>query len=280
MSLKYIGLWVGQGKSQIILRSVKNTIELISAVLYAVVWPFIRKGPSRVVLLYHGVKKEHVENFRKQMAYLVRECLVVKPGSIASAHGAGSIVAITFDDAFESLLENGLPILKELGLPVGIFVPAGNLGKRPEWYMDDNCPDKDEIVMNEQQIAALDKEDIEIFSHTLSHPLLTELCDSELEAELVGSKQKLEQIVGHEILGISYPYGNCDDRVYEAVKKAGYKSGFTVDPDIVNETIDNLEIGRFEVLSSESLFRFKLKVRGAYRIVSSIRRLKRRLIRS
>ena len=262
------------------MRFAKNTIELISAVLYAVVWPFLRKGPSRVVLLYHGVKKEHVENFRKQMAYLARECLVVKPSSIAGAHGAESIVAVTFDDAFESILEDGLPILKEHGLPAGIFVPAGNLGKRPEWSMDDNCPDKDEIVMNEQQIAALDKENIEIFSHTLSHSLLTELCDSELETELVGSKQKLEQIVGHEILGISYPYGNYDARVYEAVKKAGYKSGFTVEPDIVNETIDSLKIGRFEVLSSESLVRFKLKVIGAYRIVSSIRRLKRRLIRS
>jgi peptidoglycan/xylan/chitin deacetylase (PgdA/CDA1 family) len=143
-----------------------------------------------------------------------------------------------------------------------------------------DCPDKDEIVMSEQQIAELDREGFEILSHTVSHPVLTELNDSELESELVGSKQKLEEIVGHGVSGISYPHGAYDARVYKAAQKAGYKLAFTLDPDMVNSTADCLKLARFKASSNESLIRFKLKINGAYRVVRYLRSLKRILVRS
>jgi peptidoglycan/xylan/chitin deacetylase (PgdA/CDA1 family) len=76
------------------------------------------------------------------------------------------------------------------------------------------------MVMNEQHIAALDKDRSEILSHTVSHTILTHLGDSKLEAELVVSKQRLEQIVGHEVLGISYSHGAYAARAYQAAQKA------------------------------------------------------------
>ena len=263
-------------------KAMKASIKLICAVLYAAVSHLLQKGPSRVVLLYHGVDKAHLPGFRKQMAYLVRKCSVVKPSEIVTGNTekTKTVVALTFYDALVSFLENGLPVLKEYGLPAAVFVPTGNLGRRPGWTMYDDGPDVDETVMSEQQIAALDREGIEVSSHTVSHPALPDLDDAGLEGELVGSKRRLEEILGHEVSGISYPYGACDARVHQAAHKAGYKVGFTVEPNSVNGSTEGLRIGRFEVSPCETFIQFKLKVDGAYHVAGYLKRLKTFLLRS
>jgi peptidoglycan/xylan/chitin deacetylase (PgdA/CDA1 family) len=263
-------------------RAVKTSIEVICAILYAGVSRLLRRGPCRVVLLYHSVGVAHSADFRKQMAYLAEKCSVVKPSEIMAGRGkeTRTVVALTFDDALVSVLENGLPILREYGLPAGVFVPTGNLGRRPDWVMYGDRPDDNETVMTEQQIAALDHEGFEISSHTVSHPVLADLDDSGLEAELVGSKRRLEEIVGHQIWGISYPYGTCDARVHQAAQKAGYEMGFTVEPNKVNGHTERLRIGRFEVSPCETFLQFKLKADGAYHVAGYLRRLKAILLRS
>lgn len=259
------------------LKSLKEIIELIFALMYAVYLVVIRKNTSRVVLYYHGINKANMAAFRKQMEYLARRYTVVKASEIidADVDGAKNSVAITFDDAFVSMMENAVPILKAYGLVAGIFVPAGYLGQKPRWEMPENYPDKNEIVISKEQIEQLDKEGFEIFSHTLSHPVLTEINDDRLETELVESKQELERIVNHEIIGISYPHGACGNRVCEAAERAGYKLGFTIEPSMVESSTDNLKIGRFSVSARENLFKFELKVSGAYQVVKFIRALKR-----
>lgn len=263
-------------------KSIKASVKFLCAAVHAVVsWP-IRKHPPRVVLYYHGVGKAFAGSFRRQMAYLAKECLVVKPCDISgtSTEGDKTIVAVTFDDAFVSILDNALPILREYGLPAGVAVPTGNIGRRPQWRMAPDCPDKDEVVMDEPQIVALDKEGFEILSHAVSHSVLTDLNESDLETELVSSKRDLERIVGHEVSAVSYPHGACDARVHEAARKAGYKLGFTVDPNIVDNAADSLRIGRFSVTPGDSLIAFKLKARGAYQVARPLMNLKRMLMHS
>ena len=46
---------------------------------------------------------------------------------VAAGLVSKTIVAITFDDAFVSVMKNAAPILKEFDLPAAIFVPVGNL---------------------------------------------------------------------------------------------------------------------------------------------------------
>ncbi len=260
----------------------KALIKLICAVLYAAVSRLLGRGPCRLVLLYHGVGKAHLADFRKQMAYLAEKCSVVRPSEIMAGQGEEKrpVVALTFDDALVSVLENGLPILKEYGLPAGIFVPTGNLGRPPAWTMYGDCPDGGETVMTEQQIAALDREGIEISSHTVSHPILAGLDDFGLEAELAGSKRTLEQMLGHEVPGISYPYGTCDARVHQAAQKAGYEIGFTVEPNNVTGRTERLQIGRFEISPCETFLQFRLKVGGAYHGAGFLKRLKAIVLRS
>lgn len=262
------------------LKPLKKITEIIFALIYAVFLSVIRKDISRVVLYYHGVSKADTGCFKKQMEYLARRCTVIKASEIMATDvgGAKNVVAITFDDAFVNVMENAVPILREYGLPGDIFVPVGNLGQIPHWEMPENCPDKNETVMSKEQIEQLDKEGFEIFSHTLSHPVLTEIQDSRLDVELIESKQALERIVGHEVIGISYPGGSYDTRVLKAAEKAGYKLGFTIEPDVVDKATGCLEIGRVSVSPKDSLIKFKLKAIGAYHVVTYLRMLKRTLV--
>lgn len=212
---------------------------------------------------------------------MVRSLTVVKPSEIMVTNVGASkrVVAITFDDAFVSVMEHAVPILEEYGLPVGIFVPVGNLGQTPRWEMPENCSDKNEFVMNKEQIRQLDRDGFEIFSHTMSHPLLTELDEGRLETELVESKKQLQRIVNHEVVGISYPHGACDARVRNAAEKAGYRIGFTIEPSVVDRDTDDLRIGRFSVSPRDSLLKLRLKLSGAYQAVKVLTAIKRSLTR-
>jgi peptidoglycan/xylan/chitin deacetylase (PgdA/CDA1 family) len=264
-----------------IARSAKDLTELIFAFLYAPVLLLRHGGPLRTVIYYHGIEKKDLASFSKQMAYLARNCYVVRPSEIKTApsNGADVIVAVTFDDAFNSFMENAVPILKKHGLPAGVFVPTGCLGRKPSWEMPDNCPDKDEIVMDAEQIIELDKEGYEIFSHTVSHHELTQDDNERLEEELVESKKHLQKITGHEISGISYPHGANDARVRDAAKHAGYKLGFSIEPQIVKHSSDDMCMGRFKVLPGDNLIKFRFKINGGYEGVKYLRRLKELFVR-
>ncbi len=257
-------------------RILKEAVEFIFALLYRVFLPLKQFSPRRVVVYYHGLSKKDIESFERQMAYLANHCHVVKASEImtASPDGVKVIVSVTFDDASVSSFENALPILKKYRLPAAIFVPTGNLGGSPRWALEESCPDADEIIMSKEQIAEVEKLGFEVFSHTVSHPYLTRIGDNELKFELNESRQTLEGIVGHDVSVLSYPHGDFDGKVCRAANEIGYRMGFTVEPDIISEATDALRVGRVKVLPSDGLFKFKLKVSGAYQIVSYLRRLK------
>ena len=251
------------------------------AITYASTLSVAQKKPYRIVMYYHSVKKQDIGSFEKQMAYLASNCKVVKASEIltASMDGVNPIAAITFDDAFVSVFENALPVLKKHSLPASIFIPTGNLGQPPRWNIPENSPDKNDIVMSEKQLTEANKCGFELLSHTVSHPILTELNDNTLKAELSNSKLALEKILGYQICGISYPHGAYNSRVCNAARQAGYRFGFTIEPSVVNTSADTMQIGRVAVSLKDSLFKFKLKVSGAYQIVGSVMTIKRKLLR-
>jgi len=261
---------------------IKEMVETIFASVYAVFLPLMQKHPSRVIIYYHSLKKMEVRQFEKQMTYLANRCRVVRLSEVRTARvsGRGNLVAITFDDAFVSIFENAIPVLKKHGFSAGIFVPTGNIGQSPRWEMPEKCTDKNETIMSQRQISELSDDGFEILSHTVSHSLLTQISEDRLRFELLESKKELEGIVQREVPGISYPHGAHDTRVCSAAKDAGYKLGFTIEPNTVDCSPDDLKIGRFAVSAADSMLKFRLKVNGAYQVVEYLRRWTRYLCRN
>lgn len=187
-----------------------------------------------ILLMYHSVGgKRHaeigaglycvaVENFREQMEYLAKNTRVDGQWPIADSqnnknHRPSTIdyrpIVITFDDGLVDNYTNAYPILKELGLKAGFFVLVSKTGT--PGFMDWG------------QVKELKKEGMSIGSHGMTHRILTELNDADLDYELRESKKVLEEKLACEIEHLSIPRGFCNQRVIAKAKETGYKAIFT-----------------------------------------------------
>jgi peptidoglycan/xylan/chitin deacetylase (PgdA/CDA1 family) len=88
--------------------------------------------------------------------------------------------------------------------------------------------ESDCIVLTDEELIKLSSAIlIEIGSHTVHHPVLSNLSSSAQEAELRDSKQYLESLLSHQVNAFAYPYGTKSDYTAETtvlVKKVGYQS--------------------------------------------------------
>ncbi len=260
-------------------RMLIDGMEFFLAASYAIALILMRRKKQRVIIYYHGVKKNEIHGFEKQISYLANHCRVVGLTELMRMSGDGSekSLAITFDDGFKSVAENGWSILKKYKLKGAMFTPVGNLGQPPRWNIEAPWAyDCDEFVINEQTVSELDSQGFEIHSHTVSHADLTDTEPEQLKTELTESRQRLEQIVGHKVSTISYPLGRYNKNVIGQAKQAGYRYGFTVDPYTVDDSPSEMEIGRFVVDPNMNMLKFRLKVSGAYQVTSHLRKLKTR----
>jgi peptidoglycan/xylan/chitin deacetylase (PgdA/CDA1 family) len=80
-----------------------------------------------------------------------------------------------------------------------------------------------------EQAREMDAAGIGIESHTVSHPILTNVTDERLRRELTDSKRRLREELGREADLFCYPNGGYDQRAKTAVAAAGYKAAVTTD---------------------------------------------------
>ncbi len=152
---------------------------------------------------------------------------------------------VTFDDGYLSVYDHACPALAQRGLTATIYVVAGAVGGINEW--DRAVGDQEEPMMSADQIRELVSAGFEIGSHTMTHPRLTEASDDKLRAELVDSKHALEDMIEKRVGAFSYPYGDYDTRVLEAVAAAGYTSAATTRLGVLVPTTAQFEIPRVNV---------------------------------
>jgi len=88
-------------------------------------------------------------------------------------------------------------------------------------------PVEDYVAINWEQAREMDASNLHIESHTVTHPILTNITQTELDFELRGSREKLENILDRDIKIFCYPKGSYDENVRQAVKNAGYKCAVT-----------------------------------------------------
>ncbi len=219
------------------------------------------RAPGRI-LYYHGVTASQQERFRRQLAWLrTRRSLV--PLSTVLQH-VQEAAAITFDDGFENVRQFALPVLRELGIPATVFAVAGQLGRTPQWDLPHDHADAKERLMTADAIAKLCGDQIQIESHTRTHPRLSALSSSDALNELTCSRAALQSICGTPVRYVSMPYGDWSLEVLDCARKAGYERVFTSDPIPVAPSADSYAVGRTAVSPDDWMWEFKLKALGAY----------------
>ena len=181
----------------------------------------------------------------------------------------GRRVAVTFDDAYASVLTLARPILDRLGMPGTVFVPTAfaGTGEPMAWPGIDRwlgTEHEHELVgMSWDGLRALRDGGWEVGSHTRSHPRLTSLDDEALRGELVGSRRACEEELGEPCRSVAYPYGDVDARVAAAAGEAGYETGAALPARQHRETA--LRWPRVGVYHADDVRRFRLKVSRAVR---------------
>ncbi len=84
------------------------------------------------------------------------------------------------------------------------------------------------LPMASSQLREMARAGMETGSHTVSHAILSRLSQSELQRELVQSRERLESLTGQGVEVLSYPNGGSadfNDEVIKVAKKSGYRTG-------------------------------------------------------
>jgi len=167
-------------------------------------------------------------------------------------------VLLTFDDGYDDLYDELLPLVIEHHYTPVVFLVADRIGDSNVWDQASGLRARNLLTL--EQIREMQKYGVEFGSHTLTHPWLPGVSDAQLRREVTESKHRLEEMLGEEILSLAYPYGGVDRRVRSAVADAGYKLAFTTRPGL-NWWNDPLCQRRAEVNDFTTALDFALKLR-------------------
>lgn len=221
--------------------------------------------PTAYILLYHRIDKvkkdPHLlcvnqENFYRQLKYLKSNYNIVSLKTLVDKLKSRKIskktVSVTFDDGYADNLYNALPIIKELSIPVTIFITVGKIDSRTPFYWDEKTKieDRGRPLTIEELIMLSKNKEVEIESHSLTHPRLSQVSIGDQKKEIIESKRLLEKIIKEPIDGFSYPFGSTRDFTEETiglVMKAKYSYACINFPARVNNNSSIYKLPRFLV---------------------------------
>lgn len=246
-------------KKGLLVRVVYLFVALCSFILRTV----SGRAAGVVVLCFHSVTTKQRPAFERQMQYIKKRA--VSLDHIKYVSDSDTLVVVTFDDAFECLLDNVVPVVRDLQVPIAIFAVSGNLGKRPAWLSGAGHPDAGLPTMSAEQLRQLAGEPgCIIGSHSASHRRLGDLPSAEVEFELATSKASLENVLGVACDHLALPHGSYRPDVIQLAIRHDYRSVLTLDEIALPSRWPVGTIGRFSVSPDMWMIEFVLTVHGAY----------------
>lgn len=253
------------------------------------------------ILLFHDITLESAE---KTFRYLKSHYNIISLDDLVKAIKRREMhklpnrsMVLTFDDGHKSNIEL-LPLIKELKLPVTIFLCSSIVGtSRGFWFrcieskhkiaalkMMTNkerleALEEDGFVQHEDrdEIQSLQDDDIrdmipyvDFHSHTCFHPVLPQCSDDEAWYEIQSSKQELESRYGQRVRYFSYPNGDYSQRDMDYVRDIGYECGVTVDPGYNDENTDLFALKRFSVNDTGDMSELIVKASGCLAFLKNL----------
>lgn len=208
-----------------------------------------------VILLYHYIRVVPNPNqdklgvnlsvspdlFEKELRYLKeRHYQVVNPETLFRAIRGQTLlppqaVMLTFDDGYEDFYQAAFPLLKKFNLPSTLFMVAGFVDKPDGRYL------------TSEQLRGLDQSGlVTIGVHSFNHLNLTDP-KVNLDREVTGAKDKLENLLGHPLTFYAYPAGRYNDQVLAAVRSAGFTLAVSTDPGSTHSEATRYRLARRRV---------------------------------
>ncbi len=209
-----------------------------------------------VVLQYHHVSDStpsststSISLFQGQLDMIEGLGLEVVPlesgtrAALAGELSDRSQIAITFDDAYESVYSHAAPALQERGYEYTIFVNTEAVGSHGYMTWDQL-----------QEVG--DRDGVTIANHSRDHGHLAKRpgeSDSDWEARvdrsLDGAQETLSEKLGTNVPMFAYPYGEFDDALLRKIEARGWL-GFGQQSGAIGETSAATRLPRFPVANA------------------------------
>ena len=229
-------------------------------------------GPALMLVGYHRIAERddgltvRPSTFAAHMRWLAEQRPVLPTVDVEAVAADARdwprrSVAVTIDDAWEDVYQNGLDVMSELNLPVTLYVPSRLVGT-PEY-------------MSREQVLECAAAGITIGGHSRSHADLRKCDDASLERELRGCREDLEDLIGRPVTQFAYPFGHFDARARAAVVAAGYTSAITTRRGWARPGVDRFTIPR-SFIEDVSLATFAAAVRGGLSVLGAADGVRRR----
>ncbi len=198
----------------------------------------------------------YAERFEEQMKYLSDNGYnaISLYNFVACVEGRKNLpdkpIIITFDDGFQSNYKYAYPVLKKYNLKATIFVTPDSESENFKVLKGIDCR------LTDGQMKEMSNNGISIESHGVTHRLLTDLSEKEIEWELKESKSALEAITGKPVNFLAIPGGAYDKKVREIANRTGYKTVFGIKKGSNNLGSDLYDLRRIVVERDFSLADF------------------------
>jgi len=220
-------------------------------------------------LMYHSISDKKNSslcvgpaNFARQMEFLhKRGYSVISLDALVREIKKGrtylpGTVVITFDDGFEDNFISAFPVLARHKMPAIIFLITDYLDEQKGYLKWD-------------QVLLMRKNGIEFGGHTRSNFYLPSITDGAvLLEEVAGCKRDIEEHTGGSAEYFCYPLGGFDEKVKDAVKRAGYRGACTTNRGFDRSNRDVYELNRIKATNSDmnKPFHFRAKLSGFYNL--------------
>jgi peptidoglycan/xylan/chitin deacetylase (PgdA/CDA1 family) len=234
----------------------------------------VRGGPPRPglrILYYHRVSDERdplavtSDAFRRQMDALAasgqRVVDLYEIDDLSLAPGEAAI-ALTFDDGYRDVLDNGLPVLREHGFASTVFVVPGAIAGSTafSWYGAGAMP----AVAGWDELRDAERAGLVRFEpHTMTHPVLTTIPLEDARREIAESKTAVEHELGRPARIFCYPGGYYSPREVGLVRECGYRAAVTCEFGANAAPFAHNELRRTIVERSDPLWLFRARLAGA-----------------
>lgn len=123
-------------------------------------------------------------------------------------------VALSVDDAYESVYTEAWPLLRDAGFPLAIFVATDPVDRGLSRYM------------TWDQLRELADQGVVIGSQTKTHPHMADLSAAAARNELEVSNARFIDEMGKAPTLFAYPYGEASTETMNLVREAGFVAAF------------------------------------------------------
>ena len=220
------------------------------------------------ILMYHSISDSKnslslsVDNFYNQMNFMKKKGFNTINLNEIHQNNKNKFI-ITFDDGYEDVLINALPILKKFDFKAICFFVTDYLNLHNKWDQH-----KSDFIllktMSKMQVHEWLRNDMKIGSHTASHKNLKKINENEKISEISRSKSFFKEEFNIDVKFFSYPYGSYDDETVKIIKKYYEFAVTTKRSRYKKDKFNEHLLPRVPVNKNDSLIKFFFKIKTPY----------------